>query len=67
VNVYSRNDGIVSWKACIDPCAEEHLEVRSSHCGMAVHPDVFGIVGRQLARFGTADDVPVWTEWAQAA
>jgi pimeloyl-ACP methyl ester carboxylesterase len=65
--VYSKHDGIVSWKACLDPCADEHLEVSSSHCGMAVHPDVFGIVGRSLARFGTADDVPVWTEWAKAA
>jgi triacylglycerol lipase len=66
-NVFSKRDGIVQWKACIDPCADERLEVRSSHCGMAVNPDVLGIVGRSLARFGTADDAPVWTEWAQAA
>jgi triacylglycerol lipase len=66
-NVYSKRDGIVRWKACIDPCADEHLEVASSHCGMAVHPDVYTIVGRSLARFAQADDVPVWTEWAQAA
>ena len=67
VNVFSKHDGIVNWKACLDPCAEDQIEVGSSHCGMAVHPDVFGIVGRQLARFGVADDVPVWAEWAQAA
>jgi triacylglycerol lipase len=67
VSVYSRNDGIVQWKACLDPCAEEHLEVRSSHCGMAVHPDVYQIVGRALAGFAHADDVPVWTDWALAA
>jgi len=30
VSVYSRSDGIVSWKACLDPQAE-HVEVRSSH------------------------------------
>ena len=35
--VYSRRDGIVDWRACVDPAAE-HVEVRSSHCGMAVDP-----------------------------
>jgi pimeloyl-ACP methyl ester carboxylesterase len=66
-SVYSRRDGIVSWKACLDPAAGETVEVRSSHCGMAVHPDVYGVVGRALAGFAAADDAPVWTEWAQAA
>jgi pimeloyl-ACP methyl ester carboxylesterase len=65
--VYSRRDGIVKWKACLDPCADEHIEVASSHCGMAVHPDVYTVVGRSLATFGHAEDIPVWTDWAQAA
>ncbi len=65
--VYSRHDGIVQWKACLDACADEHIEVRSSHCGMAVNPDVYTVVGRALAEFGHADDMPVWTHWAQAA
>jgi len=65
--VYSKHDGIVRWRACLDPCADEHVEVSSSHCGMAVHPDVYTVVGRALAAFGDADDVPVWTDWAQAA
>jgi hypothetical protein len=67
VGVYSKRDGIVSWRACLDTAATEMVEVASSHCGMAVHPDVYGIVGRSLARFAQADDIPVWTEWAQAA
>jgi pimeloyl-ACP methyl ester carboxylesterase len=67
VGVYSKRDGIVSWRACLDTAATEMLEVASSHCGMAVHPDVYGIVGRSLARFAQADDIPVWTEWARAA
>jgi triacylglycerol lipase len=65
--VYSRHDGVVRWRACLDPCAGEHVEVRSSHCGMAVHPDVYTVVGRSLAAFGHVDDMPVWTDWAQAA
>jgi triacylglycerol lipase len=32
--VYSRRDGIVDWRACLDPSGR-HVEVRSSHCGMA--------------------------------
>jgi pimeloyl-ACP methyl ester carboxylesterase len=65
--VYSKHDGIVQWRACLDPCADERIEVSSSHCGMAVHPDVYTVVGRALATFGHADDIPVWTDWAQAA
>jgi pimeloyl-ACP methyl ester carboxylesterase len=32
--VYSRRDGLVDWRACQDP-AGRHVEVHSSHCGMA--------------------------------
>jgi pimeloyl-ACP methyl ester carboxylesterase len=35
--VYSRRDGIVDWRACIDPLARA-VEVRSSHLGMVVDP-----------------------------
>jgi triacylglycerol lipase len=41
--VYSRRDGIVDWRACLDPAAT-HVEVRSSHCGMAVDPAVIDVV-----------------------
>ncbi|MCW2822235.1 MAG: hypothetical protein JWR64_2030 [Marmoricola sp.] len=37
--VYSKRDGIVDWRACLDPAAEQ-VEVRTSHCGMAVDPAV---------------------------
>jgi pimeloyl-ACP methyl ester carboxylesterase len=33
--VHSRSDGIVDWRACLDPHAD------SSHCGMSVHPAVY--------------------------
>jgi triacylglycerol lipase len=67
VSVHSKRDGVVSWKACIDGDADQNIEVASTHCGMSVHPAVYGVVGRSLAGFGEADDIPVWTEWAQAA
>ncbi|PVG81629.1 alpha/beta hydrolase [Nocardioides gansuensis] len=37
--IYSRRDGIVDWRACIDPAALP-VEVRASHVGMAVDPRV---------------------------
>jgi triacylglycerol lipase len=54
VSVYSRTDGIVDWRACLDPGAE-HVEVRSSHCGMAVHPAVYREVATALAGFRSRD------------
>lgn len=64
--VWSKHDGIVQWKACLDPAAKELTEVDSSHLGMGFHPHVYGIVGRALAEFNGVDDAPVWTEWARA-
>jgi pimeloyl-ACP methyl ester carboxylesterase len=43
VAIYSRSDGIVSWEACLDPCAR-HVEVKSSHTGMSVNRDVYGVL-----------------------
>ncbi len=37
--IYSKRDGIVDWRACLDPAARQ-VEVRTSHCGMAVDPIV---------------------------
>ncbi len=45
--VYSRSDGIVDWRACLDPHAEQ-FEVNSSHCGMSVHPAVYRLLERTL-------------------
>ncbi len=47
VAVHSRSDGIVDWRACLDPHAEP-VEVDSSHCGMSVHPDVYRVLERAL-------------------
>jgi triacylglycerol lipase len=46
-SVYSRSDGIVDWRSCLDPHAR-HVEVHSSHCGMAVNPAVFEVVAEAL-------------------
>jgi triacylglycerol lipase len=47
--VYSRSDGIVDWHACVDPQATECVEVRASHCGMALNAGVYREVARVLS------------------
>ena len=41
--IYSRRDGIVDWRACVDPEAHA-VEVTASHVGMAVDPRVMDVV-----------------------
>ncbi len=38
--VHSRSDGIVDWRACLDPHAK-CVEIDGSHCGMGVNPAVY--------------------------
>jgi pimeloyl-ACP methyl ester carboxylesterase len=54
VSVYSRTDGVVNWRACLDEGAE-HVEVRASHCGMAVNVRTYEALARALASFRAAD------------
>jgi triacylglycerol lipase len=49
--IYSRRDGIVDWRACIDPLARA-VEVSTSHLGMAVDPRVTDQVLLALAQPG---------------
>jgi pimeloyl-ACP methyl ester carboxylesterase len=53
--IYSRSDGIVDWHACVDPQADECVEVRASHCGMALNARVYREVARVLSALGEPD------------
>src|SRR4051794_8291047 len=53
VSVYSRSDGVVDWRACLDPHAE-CVEVHSSHVGMSFNPQVYEVLGTVLADFAAA-------------
>lgn len=46
--IYSRRDGIVDWRACLDPAATA-VEVSTSHLGMAFDPLVYDVVRAALA------------------
>jgi pimeloyl-ACP methyl ester carboxylesterase len=47
-SVFSRRDGIIDWRACLDPQAKT-VEVRTSHLGMAFDPVVLDVVAHALA------------------
>lgn len=55
VSIYSRSDGIVDWRACLDPAADELIEISSSHIGMAVSPAAWRAVAKALERFRKAE------------
>ncbi len=47
-SVFSRRDGIIDWRSCLDPQAKT-VEVSTSHLGMAFDPVVLDIVTESLA------------------
>jgi hypothetical protein len=55
VSVYSRSDGVVDWHSCLDPHATELVEIRASHCGMAVSRAAWRAVAEALESFADAD------------
>src|SRR5215210_3576156 len=55
VSVYSKSDGVVDWKACLDPDATKLVEVDASHCGMAVSRSAWRAVADALEALRAAD------------
>lgn len=47
LSIYSPSDGIVDYRACLDPAAR-HAAVDSSHLGMAVNPAVYRLIAEEL-------------------
>lgn len=59
VCVYSRSDGVVDWRACLDAAADEHVEIDASHCGMALSPGAYEQVARALRAFAGGEPAPL--------
>ncbi|MGZ5195767.1 MAG: esterase/lipase family protein [Ramlibacter sp.] len=51
-SIYSKTDGIVSWRGCIERRSDrsESVEVSASHLGMGTHPEVLRILANRLAQ-----------------
>lgn len=62
--IYSRRDGIVDWRACVDPLARP-VEVSASHLGMAIDPRVIDEVAAALEHHG--DDSAVEVDRGESA
>lgn len=58
VSIYSRRDGVVDWRSCLDPAAEQ-VEISASHIGMALNPAAYRAVAGALASFRERDGVGV--------
>jgi triacylglycerol lipase len=46
-SIYSRSDGVVNWKACLRPDVNA-IEVKGSHVGLAINPEVYRILAHLL-------------------
>ena len=51
-SVFSKTDGVVGWHACIEDETDisENIQVRGSHVGMAMNPDVLRVIADRLAQ-----------------
>lgn len=51
-SIYSRSDGVVSWRGCIEEPGAfvENVQVDASHLGMPTHPGVLRVVANRLAQ-----------------
>jgi pimeloyl-ACP methyl ester carboxylesterase len=51
-SIYSRSDGIVAWRSCIEQegPGRQNVEVMSSHCGMGHHPVALHVIADRLAQ-----------------
>ena len=50
-SIYSKSDGIVAWRSCLEEEGpeRENVEVSCSHTGMGFHPDVLAVIADRLA------------------
>jgi pimeloyl-ACP methyl ester carboxylesterase len=48
ISAFSLDDGVVDWRACLDPAAE-HVEVSATHMSMGAEPEVIDLVLSRLS------------------
>jgi len=48
-SIYTRGDGVVQWRHCLDRVAANNIEVGGSHCGLVFNREVYRRLGRLLA------------------
>jgi pimeloyl-ACP methyl ester carboxylesterase len=58
--IYTKTDGIVDWRFCVNDDPDTDIEVVGTHVGLAFNPFVYHAIALRLARFARA-------AWEQAA
>jgi hypothetical protein len=48
-SIYTRTDGVVDWRSCLEPDETLNTEVRGTHVGLAFNPEVYRKIGSLLA------------------
>ncbi len=50
--IYSRNDGVIDWRNCLEPDPSLNHEVGGTHIGLVFNPCVYRIIAKLLAQTG---------------
>lgn len=56
-SLFSMDDGVIDWRACLDPAAA-HIEVEATHMSMGAEPEVIDVVSALLADVTPRDLTP---------
>ena len=47
-SIYTKSDGVVDWRCCLDEDQDANIEVKGTHCGLAFNPQVYRTIARLL-------------------
>jgi triacylglycerol lipase len=47
--IYTKSDGIVDWRVCVDEDPAKNFEVKGTHVGLAFNSAAYGLIARRLA------------------
>lgn len=59
IAVYTKTDGIVDWRFCVNDDPAENFEVTGTHSGLAFNAQVYGLIAQHLAATPRRSPVPV--------
>ncbi len=48
--IYTKSDGIVDWRYCVNSDPNTNFEVPGTHGGLAFNPFVYGLIAKRLAK-----------------
>jgi pimeloyl-ACP methyl ester carboxylesterase len=48
--VFTKTDGVVDWRVCINEDPQTNFEVKGTHVGMVFNPSVYELIATRLAR-----------------